>query len=355
MNNNNIFRNKVVWLVLFILLAAGSLLLISGCGGTEEPQTHKIAFFVEDPVYSNIIEGFKAGMADLGYVEGENITYLEMFYNDPEIQEDFSEMAPDYSNMIELNQQFVRKRFLDEQVDLVVTADSPTTYVIAMGDETGELPIVFTYATGTEAWEEIESYAQPGGRITGVTSGIDESTGKRMEILQKMSPDIKKVLWVYWPGLTVVTPTLELHRETADTLGLELVERPWDGTVPVSDILDTIEPGEVDAVFGEVATIYQDIEGFTELIERDRLPNISTVEFPAALAIYSVDRYKSGQQAARKADQILRGADPGSLPIEFPNKIELTIDMGVAQKLGLTIPEEVLRTADKVIPAEGGN
>ena len=125
--------------------------------------------------------------------------------------------------------------------------------------------------------------------------------------------------------------------------------------MPVSDMLDAIEPGEVDAVFGEVATIYQDIEGFTELIERDRLPNISTVEFPAALAIYSVDRYKSGQQAARKADQILRGADPGSLPIEFPNKIELTIDMGVAQKLGLTIPEEVLRTADKVIPAEGGN
>jgi putative ABC transport system substrate-binding protein len=206
-----------------------------------------------------------------------------------------------------------------------------------------------------EAWPFVESYTRPGGRVTGITSGVDESTGKRMELLKKISPDIKKVLWVYWP-FTVITPTLELHRESAVALGLELDERPlteenWD----VAAIYESIQPGEVDAIFGEVAAAYQAPATIAALAERDGLPSIHPSYIPGALAVYSSNGYQSGLQAASMVDKILRGEDPGSLPVEFPEKIELIIDLGVAEKIGLTVPDEVLRIADKVIPAgEGG-
>ncbi len=357
MKNNddyNFLRKKVLWLVLLILAVGGSLLTV-GCGA-EEAKTYKIAFFTEDPVRNNIVEGFKAGMTDLGYIEGKNISYLAMTYADPDIKEHFSKIKPDFSNWEAVNREFVQKRILDEQVDLVVTADGPTTNIVLMGSEEAKLPIVFTYGTGIEGWAYVESFAHPGGRVTGIASGIDEATSKRMEILKKMAPDIKKVLWVYWPGGTVFTSTIELHRETAKSLGLELVEKPMlPGGDLVPALFESVQPGEVDAIFAEVGTSYQAPKELAALIERDKLPCIYPTELPGALAVYDVDGYKSGFQAARKADSILRGADPGSLPIEFPNKIELTIDLRAAEKIGLTIPAEVLLTADKVIPAQSSN
>jgi putative ABC transport system substrate-binding protein len=332
---------------LSLFLVALALLLLTACGGKTQPKTYKIGFFTEGQVRDNIVEGFKAGMAELGYVEGENIAYVGMTMDDAEVLErlaDFEDPTLFWPTM-------VQERLLDEQVDLIVTADGPTTGMVLAVSEDAGTPIVFTHGTGVAAWPFVESYAHPGGRVTGITSGIDESTGKRMELLKKISPDIKTVLWVYWP-FAVITPTLELHRESAAALGLELDERPlteenWN----VAAIYESIQPGEVDAIFGEVAAAYQAPAEIAALAERDGLPNIQPSYIPGALAVYSSNGYQSGLQAASLVDKILRGEDPGSLPVEFPEKIELTIDLGVAEEIGLTIPDEVLRIADTVIPA----
>jgi putative ABC transport system substrate-binding protein len=337
--------------VIVVLVIVGGLLLLSS-NDTSESKTYRIGLLTEGKEHDANIEGLKAGLAELGYVEGEDIIYVDRtaLLNDADFRERHSDL--DYDDL-DYMEAFRRATYelMDEQVDLIVTGDLPTTRAAENASEDAGIPIIFTYGTGAAGWEFIESYTHPGGRVTGVTSGIDESTGKRMELLKRLSPDIQSVLWPYLP-IVVTTSTIELQREAAATLGLELVEKSLDDPDLAQATLESvIRPGEVDALFVDITAAHLSQEALVALARRDGLPSMYPSRFPGALAVYARNGYQSGLQAARLVDKIMRGEDPGSLPVEFPKKFDLTIDLGVAEQIGLTVPDEMLRLADTVIPA----
>jgi putative ABC transport system substrate-binding protein len=334
-------------------------LLVSGCGKDSKPKTYKVGIYTEGAERAEIVEGFKASMAELGYVEGQNIVYIE------------SDSLSDESGEDESEEQTGVQALVDEQVDLILTGDKPSTTAAAQVSEEAGIPIVFTYGQGALDWEVeipplestgnqtitlklVDSYTRPGGRVTGVTSGIEESVGKRLESLKRMAPDIKVVLWGYMPEWAPPS-SVEDCRESAAALGLELVETHIESIDNPGAVFDAIQPGEVDALFVDMAAAALANEAIVALAERDGLPAVYPYTFPGALAVYGANGHQSGAQAASLADKILRGQDPGSLPIEFPKKLEWTIDLGVAERIGLTVPEAVLNIADVVIPAGGGN
>jgi putative ABC transport system substrate-binding protein len=177
-----------------------------------------------------------------------------------------------------------------------------------------------------------------------------------------MAPDIETVLWGYMP-VWVPASTMESYRKAAAALELELVERPAEESMEaeagpnegIRAVFEAIQPGEVDAIFVDMAAAALANEQIVALAERDGLPTVYPYPFPGALAVYGANGRQSGVQAASLVDKILHGQDPGSLPIEFPKKLEWAIDLGVAERIGLTIPTEVLNIADTVIPAGGGD
>jgi putative ABC transport system substrate-binding protein len=137
---------------------------------------------------------------------------------------------------------------------------------------------------------------------------------------------------------------------------LELVEKSLDDPDLAQATLESvIRPGEVDAIFVDITAASSSQEALVALAIRDGLPTMYPSWFPGALAAYARNGHQSGLQAAQLVDKIMRGEDPGSLPIEFPKKFDLIIDLGVAEQIGLTVPDEMLRLADTVIPPEGSD
>jgi putative ABC transport system substrate-binding protein len=334
-----------------VVLIVGGLLLRSS-SSTSESKTYKIGLLTEGKEHDVNVEGLKAGLAELGYVEGEDIVYVDRTapQDDPDFRERHGDLDYDALDYDEVWRRAAQE-LMDEQVDLVVTGDLLTTRAVENASKDAGIPIVFTYGTSVAECELVESYTHPGGRVTGVTSGIDESTGKRMELLKGLSPDIQSVLWPYLP-IVVTTSTIELQREAAETLGLELVEKSLDDPDLAQATLESIiRPGEVDAIFVDITAANLSQEDIVALARRDGLPTMYPTWFPGALAAYARNGHQSGVQAAQLVDKIMRGEDPGVLPIEFPKKFDLTIDLGVAEQIGLTVPDEMLRLADIVIPA----
>lgn len=353
-----------------VVLIAGGLLLRSRAA--SQPKTYKVGIYTEGIERAEIVEGFKASMAELGYVEGQNIVYVQSDTRSGESDEGDSGGEGGIQELV------------DEQVDVILTGDKPSTIITAQASQEAGIPIVFTYGQGVLEWEVeippsestgnqtttlklVDSYTHPGGRMTGIASGIEESGGKRLESLKRMAPDIEIVLWCYLLG--VASPSSEEgYRKAAAALGLELVERPMqlgEGSLPDEEglplneegfraVFEAIQPGEVDAIFVDMATAALANDAIVALAERDGLPTIYPYPFPGALAVYGANGHQSGVQAASLVDKILRGQDPASLPVEFPKKLEFVIDLGVAERIGLTIPNEVLNIADAVIPAGGG-
>jgi putative ABC transport system substrate-binding protein len=337
-----------------IVLVVGGLLLRART--VEEPKIYKVGFYTEAPPQEACVTSFKESLAALGYVEGENITYV---YRTAVIVD--QDLLQRYSDLVgtPLFWKTVAQELVDEQVDLIVTGSEWTTQGALEASEDAGIPIVFTSVGDARGF--VESYAHPGGRVTGITRGLIESTGKRMEILKRMVPDMQRVLLIY--GVDATFAGIEPEQEAAETLGLELVEMPVDasGTQEVNinnyrAALQSVQPGEVDAFLPEEKVAATVPEEVVALAERNSLPYISPLfGLPDDLASYSADLYQSSVQAASLADKILRGEDPGSLPVESPKKLSLTINLGTAERVGLTIPEEVLSIADTVIPVgEGG-
>jgi putative ABC transport system substrate-binding protein len=307
---------------------------LAGCDGTEsQPESYKIGILQLVSVLADVEEGFKAGMADRGYIEGENVTYLQRNAN---------------VNMDDL--QAFAQEFVDEEVDLIVTITTPSSTTALSASEGTGIPIVFIMVSDPIGAGLVESLTQPGGRVTGIIDGDMETVGKRLELLLKIAPDTQRVLSVY-SYEEALLPAEENLRQAAATLGVELVERQVQTTEEANAAFRAVQPGEADAIFMQSdGLIVAAEEGILELALRDGLPQMG----PGGVSHFSVASYganffRAGEQGAGLADKILKGAEPANVPVELPRKFDLILNRGIADQMGLIIPEDALSLADQVL------
>jgi putative ABC transport system substrate-binding protein len=320
---------KYSFIFMVILIIAGLLLI--ACGGVQaQDKPFTIGILSEVPIFDpTVIEGFKAGMAELGYVEGENVTYLYTGATGADPQAMDSE----------------RENILAQKVDVLLVI-SPGHLTRAMPTVT-DIPIVFAAIMRPVELGFVESISHPGGNITGVQ--VPDIDPKALEWLLKVSPEIKKVYVPYNPADEVSLMFWNRLDKVPSQLNIELVP----GEVhSVEEAVTTIEslPADIDAIYRLPSpTLEQGNNELSQATIKRGLPVATGVPLDGAVVLILMpDLVKTGEQAARLVHQIRQGTKPADLPVETSD-LYLTLNLKTAEAIDLDIPDEILRQADKII------
>jgi len=280
------------------------------------------------------VEAFRRGLRELGYVEGKNIA----------IEYRYAEGKPD--RFAALAAELVRLK-----VDIIVTGAPSATR--AAKEATVTIPIVMTNDADPVGAGFVASLARPGGNITGLANFNPELSGKRVELLKEIIPQLSRVAVL---GTSTSPANAQLLRETELAAGAFGVKLQYVDILSPKDLetaFRAASKGRADAVVvlsGPVVNSYR--TQIVNLALKSRLPAIYPNDLwmeVGGLITYGVSRTDLDRRAAVYVDKILKGAKPADLPVEQPKKFEFIINLKTAKEIGLTIPPEVLARADKVI------
>ncbi len=283
------------------------------------------------------IQGFRDGMAELGYVEGENVTYL--FAGEPRRDADLD---------AEL------EGFVAAGVDLVFTAGTPTGVAAHRILSSTGIPVVFGVIADPVAAGVLEDLSHPGGNMTGVKLGVDQV--RRMELLLQIAPTTHRVLVPFNPDDTAASGAVDQITPVSGELGVEIVPAEARTDAEVTEVLES-PPNGIDAIFMVPDSVVNArLADIVRLAASLGLPTSgpSTAQVEGgALMTYGFIHERAGAQAARIADQVLRGTDPGDLPVEDAESF-LAVNLVAAHEIGLEISDAFLQQAEIILRPGGG-
>jgi putative tryptophan/tyrosine transport system substrate-binding protein len=240
-------------------------------------------------------------------------------------------------------------------------ATNPDVIVTGFGTETAKaaqaatttIPIVFTSVGDPIGAGIVKSLNRPGANITGLTSQTAELSGKRLQILQQLSPGIRIIAVIVSPGYPFTTVALPQLMTAAEARGqrLEICEVRTADQLPAS-VQAAVKAGATGLTILETPVLHDLRRQITDLAAKLRLFAIYTSrDFVDAggLMSYGTDRRQQYRRAAELVDKILKGEKPADIPVEQPTKFELVINLKTAKALGIDVPLNLLATADEVI------
>ena len=239
----------------------------------------------------------------------------------------------------------------EERVDLIFSI--ATSVSLAAKRATKRVPIVFCAGTDPVAVGLVQSFRKPGERLTGVFSWFTDLTAKRLELLKVIVPGLRRVVMFYSPENPAAKGSVNVAREAALLLKLELIERSVASVADLRAGLQALQPGDADAIFElSDAMVVSQAQLVIDAAKANRLATMFQEQESVAkggLASYGTSWYAIGRLAATHVKRVLLGADPGTLPVEQIDKLQFVINLKTAKDLGLTIPQSVLQRADEVI------
>jgi putative ABC transport system substrate-binding protein len=276
----------------------------------------------------------REGLLALGYREGEQFVIGVRF------------TQGDTTGLLAAAQDLIR-----DGADILFPVDANAAKAAQLA--TTRIPIVF--ATGGGDPVElglIQSVARPGANITGVTDTDIELSAKRLEIFKEMIPGLKRVVFPYDSGDAYAVAAARAYRDAARQLGAVLVEKPVRTQEEARVTLSALRKAEVDGIVVP-STQSLNIPGFAvDATSQRAIPTMFSGVFYVelgGLASYGVDPFETGRLAARLVDKILKGEDPGRIPVEANSKFGLAINVKATKMLKLAIPPSVLQRANRLI------
>ncbi|MGE5505199.1 MAG: ABC transporter substrate-binding protein [Actinomycetota bacterium] len=316
-------------------LASSIILSVAGwlsLPGVAEARQVVIAFVSLTAVDAETFAGFRAGMAVRGWREGDTVRYLDA--------------GPAGSR--EAIAPMVGAQ-LAKGVDLLLCASTPVTRIAAPMARDKGVPVVFAPVNDPVAAGVVPDLRHPGGNVTGIR--LPTGDDLRLQFLAQLAPKVRRVLLPFNPDDGSSLRSADNAVAVAAQLGLEMRRMPVRTTSEVTGLFANL-PGDVDAVFlPRDSTIEAQIGPIVEATRARRLPlsapGIAQVR-QGALFSYGFLHAEIGRQAARLADQILRGLPAGDLPVESAEN-HLAINLAAAGAIGLEVPQEVLVQADLVV------
>jgi putative ABC transport system substrate-binding protein len=281
---------------------------------------------------NDYLRGVRRGLSNRGYVEGR-ILVIEERYADG-----FTDRLPSLISGL-----------LAKKMDLLMAVGSQTAIVAQ--HLTSSVPIVFLSGDPIKAGL-VPSLTHPGANLTGLSLASTEYSVKWPELLKEVAPNLRSVALVWNPANPVVVEEVERIRHIAPKLGLE-IETFSLSSSNIDGSLAAISAAGVDGLILMNDAVVESFAGrlIAFAAERD-LPAIWGSGFAprqGALMSYSSNYFALGQRAAHYVDRILKGTSPSDLPIEQTTVFTLCINLKTAKALGLTVPPELLATADEVI------
>jgi putative ABC transport system substrate-binding protein len=287
-----------------------------------------------DPLYKSRVSAFSQALAGLGWTDGRNVRV------------DLRWAGGDNNRIRALAHELVGL-----QPDIIVTSGTPAT--AAVQQETRTIPIVFAFVSDPVASGLVPRLDRPGGNVTGFANFEATLGGKWLELLSEVVPGLKRVAIMFnpdFPAVSTYMPSLEtaarslkvapiiapVHSDVEiEKAIMDLQREPGGGLVVTPDVFMTAHraPIILAAARNNVPAVY-----WQSVFARD-----------GGLLSYGVDLADIFRRAAAYVDRILHGENAGDLPVQFPAKFEMAVNLQTAKALGLTVPQSILLTADEVI------
>ena len=320
----------------FIGLVTGAAMWPHGARGQQAAGARKIGvlspFAPADTLLWN--KALMRGLRDLGWVDGKNLVVEYRFAEGN--KERLAELVTD---------------LIQQKVDILLTTVTQDT--LAARKATAEIPIVMVAVGDPVATGLVGSLARPGGNITGLSQMTPDLSGKRLELLKEIVPNISAVAILFNPDDQLSILDAREARLSAQRLSIEVHSLEVRTVADLAKILgDAVALRVGGLVILPAPVLFENLRPIADFAIQNRLPSTFHLrEFPTAggLVSYGVDRSDLFRRAATYVDKILKGANPATLPIEQPTKFELVINLKTARALGLAIPANLLVIADEVI------
>jgi ABC-type uncharacterized transport system substrate-binding protein len=318
----------------FVVLLAAFVLAVVQPAQAQQAKVYRVGVIYEGGPLGLAVDGLKDGLKESGWEAGKHyVLEIRDIKGDPKAVEEAA-------------------RSLErEKVDLIYAIS--TSVVISVRRATLEVPIVFAVGSDPVIAGLVDSFARPGGRLTGVHFLSADLTAKRLEILRVILPEVRRIVTFYDPSNEVALRAAKAAREAARQLKVELSERHVASVEELRVSMKALKTQEVDAYFyTQDAMVVSQARFIIETANAKKLPTVfaePSLVRDGALVSYGVSYLEVGRVSAKYVQQILTGASPQKLPVESLSRVGLAVNLRTARELGVTIPQGVRLRADTVI------
>jgi putative ABC transport system substrate-binding protein len=297
-------------------------------------KTVAIVTMVDTPQLLEVRDGVLEGLKNHGYVDGKNLKI------------DFKSAQGNFGTA----QQIVRQ-FVGDKPDVIVTITTPTSQAAVAA--TKDIPIVFSTVTDPLKAKLVTQVKHPGGNATGISDLVP--TEAQLDIVKEIVPKLKTLGLVYDPSLPNAVSTVESIKAAAPKMGFTTVEAPAMGLNNVPSAGQSLV-GKVDAIFvPNDTTVYAAFESLVKVCQDAKVP-LFTAERRSvqrgAIATVGFNFKQIGVRTADMVDKVLKGTKPGDIDVEFmdqvPGALALYINKASAEKMGVTVPPDLLKKAAQV-------
>jgi putative tryptophan/tyrosine transport system substrate-binding protein len=325
----------------FITLIGGTMATWPMAALAQQPDVVRrigvlMPFAATHPSLKLPMAAFVNQLQELGWVEGRNLRiYYRWAAGDAELM------------------QVLAKELVALQPDVIFCRSTPVT--AALLKHTRAIPIVFTVVSDPVGEGFVERVARPGGNATGFTNVESPMAGKWLELLKEVAPGITRVAFIFNPALAPGGGSYytNLIEASAQTFAVTPTAAPVHDAAEIERAIGEFvrEPNGGLIVLPDATTnTYRDL--VISLASRHHVPAIyefRDIVIDGGLMSYGVDVIDQFRQAAGYVGRIIKGAKPAELPVQFPTKFELTINLKTAKALGLDVSLQLQQRADEVI------
>jgi putative ABC transport system substrate-binding protein len=246
---------------------------------------------------------------------------------------------------------FVRE-FVRKPVDLIFAVATATVQIAREETRGSRIPIVMASVSDPVGEGFAESLARPGGLITGISHQMVQGSGKRVELFKQMIPGLRRLITIRRPGYRPSEESMREIRPAATELKIDLLDWGVTSRDELQAVLAEAQWQTGDGIMILPDTfIISNVDLVIETSLEQHVPALGIQDYMAdwgALAAYGPSAYQAGALGAQYVNKISKGAKPGDLPIE-PIDPTFVINLKAAACLGITIPLELLREADRII------
>lgn len=314
-----------------LLVLAMAMSLFAGCGsdGGDKAETVKVGILqlMEHPSLNTIRESIIEGLADAGYVDGENMTI------------EYQNGQNDMTIMKTASQTFVAN-----ECDVIIAI--ATSAAQAVLSETTEIPIVFAAVTDPVDAGLVDSLEQPGGNVTGTSDEV--SAEMIMNLAEEITPGFKTIGALYSSGEDNSASVIAGLKEYADEKGLKVVESSVTNSSEVQQAAQYLAD-KVDVVYSPIDnTVASAMAVATEIFNGQKIPFYVSADSMVAdggLATYGIDYTVLGKETGAMAAQVLGGEAPTNIPVKKMSDMSVYINSKTADAIGVEFPQAVLDRA----------
>jgi putative ABC transport system substrate-binding protein len=290
-----------------------------------------VTSIVEHPALDATRDGVREGLAAEGFVDGQTIRFV------------FESAQGSPATAVQ-----IARRYVGEAPAVIVPISTPSAQAVAAA--TRDIPVVFSSVTDPVGAKLVTDLAHPGGNVTGMSNLTP--IGRHLDLVKEILPELKRLGVVHNPGEANSRTLLKLLEAEAPARGIAIVEAPAAKSADVQEAARSLV-GRADAIYVPTDnTVVTALEALVQVGRENRLPviagDIDSVP-RGAIAALGFDYLDVGRQTGRMVARVLRGEQPGDLPVEFAQTLELAVNPAAAESMGVTLPEAVVSRADIVV------